>query len=143
MAEQWRKYYLVAIPEGEIAERGNALQRYFSQKYGVYREPYPPLHLTVGILCFPPGRLAEITRRLAGVIGPRLPLELFTLGESCFPAPDKSINLAVEQSPALLEIFARVAETVEAAGCEAESFDQWDYHISLVNCNIFSCWRVS
>jgi 2'-5' RNA ligase len=135
MTEPPPNYYLVAILEGAIAARGEALQKEFSRRYRVYREPYPPLHLTVGVLSFPTDRLAPLREILAGIIVPFLPLALRTLGESCFPAPFKSINLSVENTRPLAGLSERVARAVTSAGYEAEAFENWDYHISLVNCN--------
>ena len=135
MNDQPDKYYLVAIPDGDIAVRGAALQEGFSRSYGVYSDPYPPLHLTVGVLSFPPGSLEKVKAAMAGAIIPFLPLTLLSLGESCFPAPFKSINLSIERSATLVELSARVHRAVTGAGYGAESFEHWDYHISLVNCN--------
>jgi 2'-5' RNA ligase len=135
MDETERNYYLVATLEGAIAAIGKALQKEFSRCYRVYREPYPPLHLTVGVLSFPLDKLEPLEEILAGVVAPFLPLALRTLGESCFPAPFKSINLSVERSRPLSDLSTRVARAVTGAGFSAEPFDHWDYHISLVNCN--------
>ncbi len=133
--EQNLRYYLVAIPEGEIADKGKALQKEFSTLYQIYREPYPPLHITVGVLSFPLEKLARIQSKIAEVIKPSLPLRLLTLGESCFPDPYKSINLSIERSKELVELSARVIDFVTGIGFTAEPFDGWDYHISLVNRN--------
>lgn len=133
--EQAGRHYLAAIPEGEIAARGSALQKEFAARYGVYREPYPPLHLTVAVLYFPPAHLAAVREALSAAVAPFLPLALQTASESCFPAPFKSINFAVVRSEALVKLSARAGEAAASAGFTAESFEYWDYHISLVNCN--------
>ena len=133
--EPGAKYYLVAIPEGKIAEKGEALQKEFSALYRIYCEPYPPLHITVAVLSFPLEALAQIETNLAEAIKSRLPLKLLTLGESCFPDPYKSINLSIERSRELVNLSTRVIELITDAGFIAESFDGWDYHISLVNRN--------
>ncbi len=134
-------YYLVAIPEGDIAVKGKTLQEKYSRQYGIYRKPYPPLHLTVGILSFPLHFLEQLNLSLEKVIRPFLPLQLKSTRESCFPDPHKSINLALEHSASLTALSAEVIRTVTAAGFSAEPFDQWDYHISLVNCYYaFRAW---
>lgn len=132
---QFPKYYLVAIPEGEIADRAKALQKELSTLYGIYREPYPPLHITVGVITFPARELYSIQTKLQNTVIPYLPLKLSTLGESCFPDPHKSINLSIERTGELVELSSKVIALVNEAGFSADSFENWDYHISLVNCN--------
>lgn len=111
------------------------MQKEFSALYRIYNEPYPPLHITVGVLSFPPEELVRLQAKLAEAIKAGLPLRLLTLGESCFPDPYKSINLSIERSKELVTLSTRVSELISGAGFTAESFAGWDYHISLVNRN--------
>ena len=124
----------MAIPGGDIAVKGKALQEKYSRQYGIYRKPYPPLHLTVGILYFPLNFLEQLHMILEEVVRPFFPLHLKSTRASCFPDPHRSINLALEPSASLTKLSAKVIEAVNAAGFSAESFEQWDYHLSLVNC---------
>ncbi len=135
MDRQSARYYLVAIPEGELAARAEALQKEFSLRYGVYREPYPPLHVTVAVIDLLPAELSRIKPKLAETIKPFLPLQLIALGESCFPEPYKSINISIEHTAELIRLSTAVINLVTGLGYNAVSFDGWDYHISLVNCN--------
>lgn len=132
---QSARYYLVAIPEGEMAARAEALQKEFSLRYGIYREPYPPLHVTVAVIELPPAGLSRLRPKLAEIIKPFLPLQLIAQGESCFPEPYKSINISIKHTPELVQLSAAVINLVTGLGYNAVSFDGWDYHISLVNCN--------
>lgn len=135
MKRQWKKYYLAAIPEGEIACKGRELQALFSNRYGVYRKPYPPLHVTVGIITFPREEIMTIIEAIKVSVKPYLPVDLLSTGESCFPQPYKSLNLSIETTKQLVNLSETIKETVENTGFIAESFESWDYHISLVNSN--------
>jgi len=120
---QYPRYYLAAIPEGEMEMKALALQKEFST------------HITVGILAFPSDQFERLRSGLAAAVIAYLPLKLATLGESCFPEPYKSINLSIERTRELAGLSAKVFELVEGLGFTAESFEGWDYHISLVNGN--------
>lgn len=133
--KQPKKYYLVAIPDGELAVKAKALQEEISELYKVYREPFPPLHLTVAVIAFPPAALVNITEQLAGFAKDFLPLKLSTLGAGCFPDPYKSIHLSVERTDELVRLSSTVFALLTGIGYSADSFNSWDYHISLVNRN--------
>jgi len=125
----------VAIPEGELAEKAAELQREFSMLYGIYIEPYPPLHLTIAVISFPPSKLTTVEPELASAVRTSLPLKLASEGYSCFPEPYKSINLSITRSGDLTELSSKVITLIGEIGCSADKLESWDYHISLVNRN--------
>lgn len=128
------KYYLVAILEDRVLLRGLALQEEFSKRYGVYEHPFPPLHLTVGILYIPREDARERAIELLHPLLTRfLPFRLTVKGRSCFPPPYKSVNLRVTPSKKLRQISRQIVRTLEPAGITCHPMDGWDYHISLVN----------
>lgn len=133
--KQFKKYYLVAIPDGELVVRAIALQKEISALYKVYREPFPPLHLTVAVIAFPLTALFKITELLSETTKEFLPLKLSTLGAGCFPEPYKSIHLSVERTEELAGLSSKVVALMTGAGYSADPFKNWDYHISLVNRN--------
>ncbi len=128
------KFYLVALPENKVLQRALKLQEEFSRRYKVYEHPFPPLHVTVGILYIPRARgLAVATSLLKPLLPPFLPFRLTVQGRSCFPPPYKSVNLRVASSKKLRQISRETVKTLEGAGIKCHPMDGWDYHISLVN----------
>lgn len=128
------KYYLVALPEKRVLERALELQEEFSKRYGVYEHPFPPLHLTVGILYVPQADVGEVAIKLLDpLISRLLPFRLGVKGISCFPPPYKSVNLRVTPSKKLRQISRQTVKTMELAGIKCHPMEGWDYHISLVN----------
>lgn len=128
------KYYLVALPEDRILKRALKLQKEFSIRYRVYEDPFPPLHVTIGILYIPHGReLAAATTLLKPLLRRYLPFRLTVRGSSCFPPPYKSVNLKVTSSRKLRHMSRQVIKTLQPSGVKGHPMDHWDYHISLVN----------
>lgn len=132
--ETMEKYYLVALPEDRILKRALQLQKEFSRRYRVYQEPFPPLHVTLGILYIPRGReLAAASRLLTPLLQRHLPFRLKVKGSSCFPPPYKSVNLKVVSPRKLRHISRQVSKALQPAGIKCHPMEDWDYHISLVN----------
>lgn len=127
------RYYLAAIPEGAVLEAGLALQQELARRYPIYRRPYPPLHVTVGVFCCPGKRLDPLYPHLERVVPPFLPLELAVEGAVCFPAPYHSINLGIRRTVALAQLSEAARQAAASAGFAAQPFADWDYHISLLN----------
>jgi hypothetical protein len=128
------KYYLVALPENKVLQRALEIQEEFSKRYGVYEHPFPPLHLTVGILYISDEKTREAAIQLLNPLLTRfLPFRLGVKGRSCFPPPYKSVNLRVTPSKKLRQISWQTVKTLEQAGIKCHPMDGWDYHISLVN----------
>jgi len=128
------KYYLAALPEERVLETALNLQQKFSKKYRVYQEPFPPLHVTVGILYIPREQgLKEAVNLLEPILTPQLPFRLSVKGTSCFPPPYKSVNLQVTSSRKLRRLSRQAMKALEPAGIQCHPMEAWDYHISLVN----------
>ncbi|HHX76898.1 MAG TPA: 2'-5' RNA ligase family protein [Firmicutes bacterium] len=127
-------YYLVALPEKEILKKALKLQEEFSQRYGIYEPPYPPIHLTLAIIQpASESELAQAISLLTSLLPQFLPFRLHVKGISCFSPPYKSLNLAVAPSEELLTITRTVITRLATCGINSHAMEGWDYHISLVN----------
>ncbi len=126
-----KPYYLVAIPEGAIVEDMLRLQKYISEKFRMYDDPFPSLHLTVGIIesgtdirrTFP--LLEQITDK-------HLPLIAHIKGQRCFNKPFFTVGLAAE-SVQIAYLAGEVEGKLSLAGFNLRSFAQWHFHISLIS----------
>ncbi len=126
-----KPFYIVAIPEGIIMNKLLKLQKLISRKFKMYTEPYPTLHLTVGILSHNQKFehavpvLHEMIRSL-----PSFPVRI--QGESCFRAPFLSVGVDIQSQP-LSFLAGKLEGTLLKAGFFPHSFSRWDFHISLVS----------
>ena len=127
-------YYLVALPRGEVLEWATRFQQEIADRYGIYEKPYPPIHMTMGVLF--PNKNSELQRAVSilhGVLGQRSPFSIQIEGSSCFAPPYKSLNLSVAHTPELLSVARDVYDHLHDQGIEAKNMHNWDFHISLVN----------
>lgn len=127
-------FYLVALPRGEVMRWAAIFQQELAERYNVYDKPYPPLHITVGII-YPENEqeLQKAIRLLEGLFAKTAPFPVKITGASCFAPPFKSLNLSVERDAALESISNKTYEILQAHGISAQAMDDWDFHISLVN----------
>ncbi len=127
-------YYLVALPEKEVLRKALKLQEELSQRYRIYKPPYPPIHVTLAIIKpAAESELAKAISLLTSLVPRFLPLQLRVKGISCFSPPYKSLNLAVTPSQKLLTITRTVITRLAACGVNSQAMEGWDYHISLIN----------
>ena len=126
-----KPYYIVAIPEGAVMAELLRLQKLLSQAFMMYTEPYPLLHLTVGVLSY--FQEVEQTFPVLQKISSSLsPFSVKIQGESCFKAPLLSVGVHI-QSHSLNYLAGKLEGSLLQAGFSPHSFLHWDFHISLVN----------
>ncbi len=127
-------YYLVALPRGEVMHWAAIFQQELAERYGVYDKPYPPLHITVGII-YPENEqeLQKAARLLDELFSRAVPFPVTITSASCFAPPYKSLNLSVERNAALEAITSKTYELLQTHGISAQAMQDWDFHISLVN----------
>ncbi len=129
-----KKYYLVALPEKKVLKRGLELQSEFSSRYGVYERPFPPLHMTLGIIYIQnQEEIQQVLTLLHPLLTSFLPFKLTVEGVSCFPPPYKSVNLRVRPTKKLRHMSKTIHRRLASFNISAHPMKEWDYHISLVN----------
>ncbi len=127
-------YYLVALPRGEVLGWASRLQQEIAERYGIYEKPYPPVHLTLGILY--PDNQADLDKAVALlniILAKKKAFSIKVKGSSCFAPPFKSLNLSVESTPELESITREIYLRMKSNNIEANPMEDWDFHISLVN----------
>ena len=125
-----KPFYIVAIPDGVIMTELLRLQKLISRKFKMYTEPYPTLHLTVGVL----NRSQELELAvpvLRGMFSSLSPFSVRIQGKSCFKAPFLSVGVDIQSQP-LSYLAGKLEGTLLKAGFSPHSFSRWDCHISLV-----------
>ena len=127
-------YYLAARLEGELLEKALMLQEYLATRYNLYQKPYPPLHVTVGVI-FPQSKngLSKAAELLKSTVKNYLPFDIRAISINCFDSPYKSVNLLIEENHTLRSLSAEIYKVLQENNIEARPFDNWDYHISLAN----------
>ncbi|MBS3885651.1 MAG: hypothetical protein KGZ41_01585 [Dethiobacter sp.] len=126
-----KPYYIVAIPDGIIMTELLKLQKLISRKFKMYTEPYPTLHLTVGILAHSQ-KLEFAVPILRKMFNSLSPFSVRIQGKSCFKAPFLSVGVDIQSQP-LSYLAGKVEGTLLKAGFFPRSFSDWDFHISLVS----------
>ncbi|MFW0861515.1 MAG: hypothetical protein AAGT88_05410 [Dethiobacter sp.] len=126
-----KPFYIVAIPEGIIMSELLKLQKLISRKFKMYTEPYPTLHLTVGILKNDQ-KLELAVPVLLDTINSLSPFSVRIQGKSCFKAPFLSVGVDIQSHP-LSYLAGKLEGTLLKAGFSPHSFSRWDFHISLVS----------
>lgn len=127
-------YYLAARLEGELLEKALMLQEYLATRYSLYQKPYPPLHVTVGVI-LPQNKksLSKAVELLKSTVENYLPFDIRAISINCFDRPYKSVNLLIEKNHKLSSLSAEVYQVMQENNIEARPFNNWDYHISLAN----------
>lgn len=126
-----KNFYIVTIPQGEIANELLLLQKFISRRFRMYDVPYPTLHITVGVLengCI----RHKASPVLQSVAGSFAPFHASVSGKRCFAAPYKSVGVAVH-SDILACLAGRLEGSLTEAGCTVRTFSSWHFHINLIN----------
>lgn len=126
-----KPFYIVAIPDGIIMTELLKLQKFISRKFKMYTEPYPTLHLTVGI--FNQNQKLELAAQvLRETFDSLSTFSVRIQGKSCFKAPFLSVGVDIQSQP-LSYLAGKLEGTLLKAGFFPYSFSHWDFHISLVS----------
>ncbi len=129
-----RAYYLVAIPQGELLQEAARLQREVSNRYCMYDEPYPALHVTVGTV-YPENaeQLQQASYIMKRTLRCFAPFDIHVNGSSCFSPPNKSLNLAIIEDSTVRQLAKTVQHSLASAGISCKDMTDWDFHITLVS----------
>ncbi|MBS4030099.1 MAG: hypothetical protein KGZ63_01565 [Clostridiales bacterium] len=131
MGELIRPYYLVAIPDGAVVQDMLRLQKFISRRFRMYTQPYPSLHLTIGVV-ESGGDIRRTFPALEQIAARHLPLTVRVNGQRCFDEPFLAVGLAVE-SRQLAYLAGEVEGKLSSVGFQLRSFARWNFHISLVS----------
>jgi hypothetical protein len=129
--QEQKPYYIVAVPEGPVMERLRELQALLSRRFAMYIEPFPSLHITVGVFARDADEkhaldvLDELSSRCRR-------FRVRVAGKQCFSEPFLSVGVAV-QSDTLSYLAGCLEGRLWQEGLSPRSFARWDFHISLVS----------
>ena len=134
LQQKTNTYYLVVLLEGELLKKAAELQNLLATRYNLYKGPYPPLHVTVGVIA-PENEteLAKTTSLLKPCMEKHLPFIIRSTGIGCFDSPYKSVNMLINKNESISALSAEVYKTMVSNSIDARSFENWDYHVSLAN----------
>lgn len=127
--------FLVALPRGKLLKTSRQLQGKLNEKYNLYRDKLPPLHVTIERLKIEDE--AEYLKAV-GIIDSICeltePFEVKVDGFSFFDSPYKSINLKVSSTQSLKELSEQLNIELKKEGFTDRIFDEnWEFHISLIS----------
>ncbi len=127
--------FLVAIPRGKLLKTSRQLQEKLNERFDLYRDKLPPLHLTIERLKIKTDlEYRKAVEIIDSVCDLTEPFEVNVDGFSFFGPPYKSINLKVSATEPIKELSQRMNEQLRFEGLTDRNFDQdWEFHISLVN----------
>ncbi len=126
--------YLVGVPEGEVMKEASQLQRWLDRRFDLFQGRYPPLHVTLNVLC-PQGKkqTQKAFSKIRSALEGRPPFSITVRGAGCFALPYKSLHLRVEKMPPLSALSRRVHRDLARSGIPSLNMEEWNYHITLVN----------
>jgi hypothetical protein len=126
-----KPYYLIAVPEGAIIDDLKQLQQLISRTFDMYLDPYPSLHITVGVIAYN----QDISLALPVLKQVTCNYTRFNVqieGQRCFNAPFLSVGVGVHSST-LSHLAGNLEGGLAQQGFTPRPFSDWDFHISLVS----------
>ena len=127
--------FLVAIPRGKLLKTSRQLQEKLNNKFQLYRDKLPPLHVTIERLNIDDEeKYVKAVNIIDSVCDLTEPFEVTVNGFSFFEPPYKSINLNVSTTDPIKRLSENLNAELLREGFTDRKFDEnWHFHISLVN----------
>lgn len=130
-----KRLFIVGIVEGDLMKKAIVLQKLFAEKYQLYHNSLPNLHITLEIVEEDENNLGKIRDAVMRV---SQHIEKFTVratGFACFPPPYKSVGLLIEKTTELTYAINTVEEYLDIYGIKSvKPFgSEFVYHLTLAN----------
>lgn len=130
--------FIVLLPDGEVLEVAQEVQRRISEHFDLYEEGfYPQIHITLDRI--KKDNIEDALPIIRQVVEQSEPVEITIDKFECFDCFDnKVLVLDVLTNKSLDRFATRLHQKLMEEGLSTiDNYEQWNYHISLIN-NVFA-----